>query len=268
MQPTHNNRILILSGTGIFGDPWHPLPQTSATLQTVLSQPAPSKTEKEIPIIRQTGPEALKDIAAFDLLVLNISAQPATDNSTSISSTITQAKDFSDGQEMVNKLVNWANNGGKILAIHQTLLAAEKYPALKEVIGAKWVTGVSQHPPIGQMTLEIPARHTTQTEPANEQIRHQLNPEPETKPIKTFDERYFGLAYEPAIEPIGYVHAIQTELADIGLSDRDIKAPAIWLQTAHGGTTITTTLGHDLRGYHSKPYQELLKLAANLLLMN
>lgn len=251
METLGGARILILSGSGPFADPWHPMAETSAVLAAALQGVGSI-------VIRYTEPGVLDDIADFDLVVLNIGAPPLSDDVTA--DIVDNPIAHSARAALLTGLISWTRCGGRILAVHQTLLAAEKHPSLAEVLGANWVTGVSGHPPIGDLTLKIDPNVL----PTPYQTLADLLGAVSKIPMS--DERYFGLRYAPEIVPFGFVTLTDPELASVGLAHLANDAPAVWEQTAHGGSTIVSSLGHDARCYASAAYCSFLQDMAKWLL--
>ena len=248
-------RILVLSGTGAFADPWHEMDLTSETLATVLRGPCvtaaalhpdfESTMAPEV-IVRKTEPNALSDLADFDLLVLNTSAQPLTDPSAAVAVELQ-----SEREPLIEQIVAWAQAGGRVLAVHQTLLTAEQHPKLAAVIGGNWVTGVSGHPPIGELTLIAPKNLNMPFDGAT-QAGETL--------IRTHDEQYQQLYCEAGNHVIGYLSTLG---GDESAGEQD---PGIWVHQAQSGRAITSTLGHDELGYVSPRYRALLRNLVRWLL--
>jgi type 1 glutamine amidotransferase len=128
-----------------------------------------------------------------------------------------------------------------VLAVHQSALALPSNDAYAEVLGGRWVEGVSGHPEIGPMRLELEIG----THPATGGLGG----------VEAFDERYCNLQVAPTSEVLGWV-----------TDDDGTRHPALWAAEAHGGRTVYSALGHDARSYESASHQDLLTCAALWLL--
>jgi uncharacterized protein len=225
-------RILVLAGRGRFSDQWHDAAATSHEIATALSSLVVGAEPVEV-VVRSTFIDSLYDLDEFDLLVLNISRpQPGYRDDGRL-----------DWDGYIDKLVSWATSGGRVLAVHQTLLAAEEYPALAAVIGGHWVEGISGHPPISDLAVRLDGKLAADIAP-------------NIGRIETFDEDYQRLELASDIIPIGI-----SETSGV---------PTIWLVTSdsHSHTdrrTIVSTLGHDARSY-TPSHNAFLKAAATWLL--
>ncbi|QAY64285.1 ThuA domain-containing protein [Xylanimonas allomyrinae] len=219
---TDRARILVLAGRGRHEDPWHDHAATSHRLALVLA--ALGEVE-----VRSTFRDALDDVAGVDLLVLNVGAP-----------TPGHPDDAPAWTPFHERLDAWARADGRILAVHQTALAFPDAPGFGEVLGGRWVEGVTGHPPIGGMRLTVAGG----THPITAGLGA----------VEAYDERYCRLRVAPSSQVLGWVH------------DDDEPHPALWVSTAHGGRTVYSALGHDARSYDSAGHQELLLRAARWLL--
>jgi type 1 glutamine amidotransferase len=201
-------------------------------------------------VVRSTFRGALDDLADFDLLVLNISRAEPGYREAEIDGTEEYWTPF------ISRIADWANSGGRVLALHAATLAAGDYPELESVIGGAWVEGVSGHPPIGDMTLTIP-------NPSSDSQEWQL-----PGAVQAFDERYCRLRVSPEVEVLGWVR----DDPEPGQSE-GTAYPALWFhrpqvgqQNPQAGMVVYSALGHDARSFASPSHQELLVKAARHLL--
>jgi hypothetical protein len=138
------------------------------------------------------------------------------------------------------RLAGWARAGGAVLGLHQAANTFYDSTAWPEVLGGRWVPGESMHPPIG------PARFAlTQGHPVTEGL----------DAVEAFDERYCRLRVAPGARVLGTT-----------LDDDGAEQPVLWVNEAHGGRSVYSALGHDVRSFASDGHQELLRRSASWLL--
>lgn len=226
MTDNSRPRILVLAGRGRFEDPWHDHAATSHRLALTLG--ALGDVE-----VRSAFRESLDDLDAVDVLVLNLSCPKPGYLDANL--------DPEEWAGFYDVLDAWARAGGRILAVHQSALAFPDEPRYEEILGGRWVEGISGHPPIGEMRLRL----AVGTHPVTDGLTG----------VEAFDERYCDLRVGASSQVLGFVH-----------DDEDEPHPALWVTAAHGGRTVYTPLGHDLRSYASPTHQDLLVNAALWLL--
>ena len=226
-EPT---KIVILTGRGRHEDPWHDHAATSHELANVLA----ALGDVDV-VVRSAFLGALVDLDEVDLLVLNIGCPMPGYVEAAIDGT---DEDWAPAYDAVDA---WARAGGRILAVHQTALAMPGDERFEELVGGRWVEGVSGHPPIGDMRLTL----ASGTHPATGGLGG----------VDAFDERYCSLQVAPTSQVLGWVQ-----------DDDGEPHPALWVTDAHGGRTVYSALGHDARSYASASHQELLVCAALWLL--
>jgi hypothetical protein len=219
-------RVLVLAGRGRYGDPWHDHAATSHRLALVLGALG---VDVEV---RSTFPDALDDLDTVDLLVLNAGTHRPGDP---------EAGDDFTWRPFHARLDAWARGGGRLLAVHQSATTFADAPGFEELLGGRWVEGVSGHPPIGPMQLQLAAG----THPLTDGLG----------PVEAYDERYCGLRTTPSSQVLGWVR-----------DDDGEPHPTLWIADAHGGRTVYSALGHDVRSHESAGHQELLRRAAGWLL--
>lgn len=224
-------RVLVLTGRGRFEDQWHDVAATSHALADILQAAGATVT------VRSTFLNSLDDISNFDLVVLNISGPLPGFVAAGID------EPTSEWTSWVRRLFTWVHDGGRVLALHQALLAAAEFPELEAIIGGKWVDGVSGHPPIGPMQMEINAEQSGHPALAG------------VDAVATFDERYCDLVLADGLTVLGFVR-----------NDEGQQQPALCIRTTGQGRCIYYSLGHDLRSYESPSSQRLLVNLASWLL--
>jgi hypothetical protein len=139
------------------------------------------------------------------------------------------------------RLTAWARGGGSVLGLHQaanTFYDAPEWPA---VLGGRWIPGESMHPSIGTARFEVTEGH-----PVTDGLGA----------VEAFDERYCRLRVDPEARILG------TTPDDDGAAQ-----PVLWVNEAHGGRSVYSALGHDLRSFASEGHRELLRRSASWLLL-
>lgn len=170
--------------------------------------------------------DAVDDLDSVDLLVVN-------------GGTGRRDADFdgSDGDWLVfhDRLSAWARAGGAVLGLHQAANTFYDAPDWEAVLGGRWIPGESMHPPIGAARFELVQGH-----PVTDDVRV----------VEAFDERYCRLRVAPDTQVLGTT-----------LDDDGAPHPVLWVNEAHGGRTVYSGLGHDVRSFDSAGHQKLLRRA-------
>ena len=231
MTATARPRILVLAGRGRFEDPWHDHAATSHRLALILG--GVGQVE-----VRSALRDGLDDLDEVDLLVLNLSAPVPGYVEANLDSGQDRGGDWAGFYDTLDA---WARAGGQVLAVHQSALAFPGEPRYEEILGGRWVEGVSGHPPIGAMRLRL----AVGTHPVTDGLTG----------VEAFDERYCDLRVAPSSQVLGFVD-----------DDEGEPHPALWVTQSHGGRTVYSPLGHDVRSYDSPTHQDLLVNAALWLL--
>lgn len=138
------------------------------------------------------------------------------------------------------RLADWARAGGAVLGLHQAANTFYDTPDWAAVLGGRWVPGESMHPPIGEARFELVQGHP---------VTGDLGA------VEAFDERYCHLRVGRETRVLG------TTLHDDGTTQ-----PVLWVNEAHGGRTVYSALGHDVRSFESPGHQALVRQSASWLL--
>ncbi len=155
-------RALIATGTGRYGDPWHPYVATSALVARVL-------TDAGFATVVDTDVDhAMASLAGVDLLVVNAGDPWRGD-----------AGEQSPPEGSTAGLAAALERGVGVLGLHAATASLRDYPSWGPAIGALWLPGLSWHPPAGRTVV-----HPT---PAG---RDQLDG---LEPFDVVDERYLRL---------------------------------------------------------------------------
>lgn len=128
-------------------------------------------------------------------------------------------------------------SGRPLLVQHGGIVSYNDWPRFGELLGFTWVRGVTNHPPIGDITVNIlPTGHTIIAG---------------MKDFTLVDELYRDIKITPGLEPVVHAEAIY----------EDRTHPMIL--TAEGGRvpgagkTVYLANGHDLRAFESPALRQL-----------
>lgn len=200
----------MVCGTGAHTDDWHDLAGTSASLASALA----TSTGARVDVV------ALDDLPAApsaDLLVVNVSGDPDASR---------QGERDADGA--LDRLLAAHEAGIPMLAVHSAAYAFAGDPRWVQLLGGRWVPGVSGHPPIGTATV------------------HPSHPIASEGEIVLVDERYTDLE----------VHDGSTVIAT---HDHDgVTHPLVWVRDDGPGRVAYSALGHDPRSHTSQGHRGLL----------
>lgn len=160
-------RAVIATGTGRYGDPWHPFSETSARIAALLRDDGWDVT------VDDDVDHALAHLDGFDLLVVN-AGDPWRNGDTELGHHADPAADAG--------LTAAIARGIGIIAVHAALSTLRDHPAWRRAIGGEWEPGRSWHPPIADAHVGIvDAGH-----PITDRMPG----------IDVFDERYSDLAVD------------------------------------------------------------------------
>lgn len=224
-------RIVVLAGRGRYEDPWHDHAAVAHEVALLFGEPGALGDRDVVGQVRSTWPDALDDLAPGDLLVV-AAGQGRPDASFDGSD--------DDWRPFHDRLAAWAGAGGAVLALHAAANTFGDSPGWARVLGGRWVDGVSGHPPIGPATVTLRQGH-----PVTDGLAA----------VQVFDERYTALDVSPTAQVLGTTP-----------DDDGADHPVLWVQEAHGGRTVYSALGHDLRSFASGSHRALLLRAAGWLL--
>ncbi len=118
-------RIVILSGSGSYADPWHPFETTSQLIREAL---APLNGDVDI---RSDVDAALADLDGTVTLVVANFGNPG----------VVPPEAAQQG------LQRYLSSGGSFLAVHSSVTAFDDWLEWEQALGGRWVRGSSFHPP-------------------------------------------------------------------------------------------------------------------------
>lgn len=222
-------RAVVLSGSGRYADPWHAFAETSAALAGIVAG-AGYRVDVSDDLLG-----AMAKLGDADLLVVN-----AGDPNTPLPEGVTDPGAARDEEIAAASagLDAALERGIGILAVHASAATLPEVPAFVHALGARWIEGVSWHPPIGEALVHVVGTHP---------IADGLGD------FTVFDERYSGLRLDGVIEPIA-------EHRDDGM-----RHPLIWARELGRSRVVYDALGHDVRSYESPAHRELLGRALDWL---
>jgi type 1 glutamine amidotransferase len=206
--------IVVVSGRQEHSDPWHGLAETSAAVAGVLSPLGSVRTVA-------TGDEQLAGaIAAADVVVLNVSGDLDADPA---------------GSRAVVDLLDAHLAAGKgILALHSSSLAFSDDSRWPDMLGGRWVPGVTMHPQIGHALVQ-----------ATDEGREALEGFDD---FVLYDERYTALETR-ADDRILAVH-----------TEDGLTHPLVWTREGADdrGRVAYDALGHGVESFDSAEHRRLL----------
>ena len=180
------SRILVFSGAGPYADPWHPFPETSAAIASVL------RGGGHDVVVTDSHPGSLLDLDKFDLLVVNSGGRLQEPDAT-------RTRRWAPDHEALGQ---FHAAGRPILGLHTAVATFPDWPGWASIIGGRWGAD-SGHPAIDIATFF----------PANGAERHPVWTV--LKSVTVFDERYSALQLDVArSEPLvqheidGVVHTM------------------------------------------------------------
>ncbi len=204
MPSAHVPRVLVACGRGRYEDPWHDHAAVSHALASLLARRGLDV------VVRSLFPHSLYDLAEFDLLVVNGGtgrADPAFDGD-------------DDAWRPAHAAIDrYAFRGGPLLVYHQGINCFLDSPRWHEIVGGRWVRGVTYHPEAGEATFRV----VTDSHPLVDGLDD----------ICTSDERYTRLAPERGV----VVTTVQHEAG--------ADHPTSWVNEVGGVRTVYDSLGHD-----------------------
>ena len=199
-------RLLLLTGGR---HPYHEsTPILTRALRAAGHTVKVSKSAKEL-----TSP----NLKNYDAIVLNSRRRRDTDNH------------FSHAQE--NGFRSYIAGGGGVVSVHISPDSPE-WPEMKKITGGGWVSGVSNHPPYGRMTVYV---------------RDGQHPVARgVKDFQTDDELYCDLDIQPAIDVfLGAPHAGK-------------ERPLGWTLNYGRGKVCNIALGHNGLSHQNGSFQRLV----------
>ena len=124
--------VVVVIGAGDHTDPWHDLAATGSALVGLMAE----KYEARI-----VSTDDLIGLADADLVIVDVGGDPDADPV--------------DSREAVDALLAAHASGIPLLAVHSTTNGFRDDPRWAELLGGRWVRGISYHPPIGDTEVRV-----------------------------------------------------------------------------------------------------------------
>ena len=214
--------ILVLTGVEEHGDPWHALEATSAAAAALLAREG---------LVHTTTTASTAPLPEADLLVVNVSGDLALAPPHSA--------------RVVDAITEHHRRGRPLLALHSSALAFRDDERWREILGGRWVPGVTMHPQIG--------RALVQPTPRSALPAHAVAFE---RDFVVYDERYTLL--ERANDTV-----VIAEHSEDG-----VRHPLVWWRgTSTGrGAVVYSALGHGVESFQCEVHSDWLRATARRLL--
>ena len=210
-------RALVLAGRARYGDPWH---DHAATSYRVACELTAAGFDVDV---RGTFPDALADLPVSTLLVVNAGQGTADD-------------DDATWLPLHERVRDHAAGGGPVLGLHQSAMAFADSPWWADVLGGRWVDGVSWHPEQAVTTFDVHPGH-----PVTDGLGA----------LVVEDERYTDLAVTPGVEVL------------VSHEEAGSRHPVVW--AVPGRPVVYDGLGHGAEAYASPSRCALLRREARWL---
>lgn len=205
---------LIVTGASAHTDRWHHLPATSAAIAAAIGS-------GHRRLMVSTDDVAAAGLPEADLVVVNVSGIPGTA--------------AADTPGVVDALVDHAASGGGVLGLHTASLAFAGDPRWTDLLGGRWVVGVTGHPQIGHAVVQAVPPPGTDA--------------PAVEDFVVYDERYTDLELSPGSTPL----ALHTQ--------DGLPHPLVWMRDGDGsrGRVVYSALGHGVESYDSPGHVAMLR---------
>jgi type 1 glutamine amidotransferase len=212
--------IVVVSGVRPHADPWHALDATSSEVATLIA---------DLGDVRVTTTAETGSWADADLLIVNAGGDLETPAPQS--------------RAQVDAILRHHRAGRPLMAFHSATLAFRDDRRWSDVLGGRWVPGVTMHPQIGHALIQACAG-SPQSAPAV------------AADFLLYDERYTALEVGDDVE----VLAFHTEDGR--------KHPLIWWRAARDGhgAVAYDALGHGVESFASVGHREWIRSCVTSLL--
>ena len=218
-----DHRTVILSGTGRYSDPWHPFEETSTAIAGLLEgwglQVAvyPSDTDG-------------LDLSEVDLLVVNAGGGSTTDDDDRLPEPARLRAD----------VTAFTARGGATLVVHTGSNTFYETSRWAELIGGRWVPGISMHPPLGEAVIQV----VDDAHPITAGLGQ----------LHVRDELYCHLEMAATARTL------------IAHEHEGRRHPLVWVHVHDGVRVVYNALGHDGQAYAGADRRALLHREVQWLL--
>ncbi|MDN5570492.1 MAG: ThuA domain-containing protein [Propionibacteriaceae bacterium] len=212
-------RVVVVSGSGRYADPWHPFEETSAALASIARGLG---WDAEV---RPSEPDALLDLSDVDVVVVNSgggdpAAPPEPDDAWAAAHA---------------SLGRFAAAGGGLVGVHTASNTFPDWPGWPDLLGGRWVRGESMHPERSIATFEAAPGMADHPLLAGIEAPAGLPALAGVPCVTCYDERYSRLTLGRESTPV-----LRHELGES-------YQTSAWLH----GRVVYDGLGHDARSYES-----------------
>lgn len=204
--------LLLAGGAPPFVDPWHPFAETSDRLGELAEGLGWSVDRAD-----DVGARLAQGLDGVDVLLVNA---PAPEGG--VDPGVAERADAA--------LLAFLARGGRAVALHIGAVTLLGLPRWNALTGARWVEGVTGHPPLGECVVH---GHDDPRVPGD---------------LELVDERYTDLALD------GDRTVLVSYEGDDGRTH-----PLVWAREADGARVLVDTFGHDGRSFDSATHRELLE---------
>jgi len=146
---------------------------------------------------------------------------------------------YTTDPQTARAIETWVLGGGRVLACHGAPICFDDWPGWGDLLGARWVWGVSSHPPLGAFEVRI-------TDPAHPLVAGLAD-------AVITDECYGFLHHPTPIEPL--------------LTGRHagVDHPLLWEHRPGRGHVVVSLLGHGPESFEHPTHAEILRRSARHL---
>jgi hypothetical protein len=138
-------------------------------------------------------------------------------------------------------ITDFVSSGGGLLAAHTASICFDDWPGWGDLVGGAWRWGVSSHPPLGTVTVDVVGEHpVVDGLPSSFKLR---------------DEVYGDLHLEADID----VLAVAKRAPD------DPDQPVVWTRHHGAGRVVYDAFGHDIGSITAPDHVQLLGQAVTWL---
>jgi uncharacterized protein len=208
--PVH--ALLLTGGVPPYVDPWHPFAESSDRLGELAEGLGWSVERAD-----DVGARLAQGLDGIDVLLVNAPGPQGGVDPAEVA-----AADRALGAFLERR--------GGVLALHIAATALLGLPRWSALTGARWIQGVSGHPPLGDCVVH---GHDDPRVPGD---------------LELFDERYTDLGLE----------GDRTVLVSYDGEDGRTH-PLVWATEPEGARVLVDTFGHDARSFDSPSHRELLE---------
>lgn len=206
-------RVVLFSGGGDYTDPWHPFAETSAIVAGLLRDEG-----LDVTVVDRV--DALEPTLPADLMVVN-------------------AGSGLEPHPLDARLAHILTGARGLIALHVAAALLPDHPEWEDLLGGRWVRGVTMHPERGPLRLRAVGDDPLTAALAS---------------IQTIDEAYCRLRVKEESRVL-YAH-----------EHDGAQHPVVWTAEQQGRRVAYSALGHDAEAYDSAEVRESVRRLARWVL--